>query len=68
MDAVKQFFTLVLLAILALLTSSEVQLDGVARGRAVGGAHLDLGGRRLAVAMVQIRPNRFYYRAVCATI
>jgi len=63
MDTLRQLWAVIILMILALLTPGAIQLDGVARGVALGGARLDLGGRRLALAAVQFRPNRFYWRA-----
>ena len=62
MDTLRQLRAVILLVILALLSPGAVQLDGVARGVALGGLRCDLGGRRLALATVQIRPNRFYWR------
>ena len=64
---IKQLFTLFVLAILAMITPGTVQLDGVARGTALGGVALNLGHRKLALAFVEYRPGRVYYRAVCAT-
>jgi len=63
MDTVRQLWAVIILVILALLTPGALQLDGVARGVALGGLRCDLGGRRLALAAVQYRPNRFYWRA-----
>jgi len=59
----RQLWTVFILAILALLLPGTTTLDGVARGRAFGGLRLDLGRRRLALAFVEYRPGRVYWRA-----
>ena len=63
MGTLREIITVFLLAILAMMTSNEVHLDGTARGVAFGGLRLDLGGRRLALAFVEYRPARVYWRA-----
>ena len=60
MDTFRQLWAVI---ILALLSPGTVQVDGTARGVALGGLRLDLGGRRLALAFVQYRPGRVYWRA-----
>ena len=64
MDTFRQLWAVIILVILALLSPGTVQVDGTARGVALGGLRCDLfGGRRLALAFVQYRPGRVYWRA-----
>ena len=62
----RQLWLIVMLALMTLCVPGTLTLDGATKGRAFGAVALHLGNRRVALVVVQHRPNRFYYRAIAA--
>ena len=58
-----KILAIISLFLFVLLTPGSVTLDGLARGRGAGGVRLALGRRAVALAVVEYRPGRLYYRA-----
>jgi hypothetical protein len=61
----RKLIAIVALVVLALLTPGTVQVDGVARGKAlaqIGALRLDVGGRAVTIGFREYRPGRVYYR------
>ena len=62
----RQILAVIILVVITLMSPGTTTLDGTARGTALGGVALDLGRRKLALAFVEYRPGRVYWRAAVA--
>ena len=59
----RQFWLVIVLAVLALFTSDPATLSGCARGQVSGVMKLRVRQRQVILTARQYRPGRYYYRS-----